>query len=473
MDKAILTRTQEQLQHLRKKGKEERAKSFPIPTLDGVVREWLRSLKEPITRFGEGPWDRRERLRKLLTEHSSPEEFIKKHSLLTEGVVHGSISDSDSSLNIAHNDFDEFWVPGSKDLLLPLRSFLYNFSNNSISKRNEKIAKNKLSSFEEEQILIEEVNSKVNKIKMAKLVSSEIFGDSPLVACEIIRGVGDILIGDSDGIINRFNPSSGQIVNSFKMDSKISCIKGNRSADLLAFSDFGGQIGIVSGVASTINFLSSNNTQRIPRIQFHPSNRLLASSSIDGSWRLWDTQIGKELQWQEGHKKGVFGIDFHRDGSIVSTGGLDGLVRLWDCRIGKCIWTTKKDTVYDVSFHPNGNFLSSSISNGTILVWDVRNLSQEIQILPASSESSIVSSMMFEGITSEEGGKNEAILITGSFDKSIKVWNTSNRMKGNGGWSPILEKKDHSGRITCTSISFNDGIICSTSIDKTLKIYSF
>lgn len=45
--------------------------SFAITTDDGEIRKHLRQLGEPITVFGEGPADRRNRLKELLSLHGS------------------------------------------------------------------------------------------------------------------------------------------------------------------------------------------------------------------------------------------------------------------------------------------------------------------------------------------------------------------------------------------------------------------
>lgn len=50
--------------------------SYAITTDDGEIRKHLRLLGEPITLFGEGPADRRNRLKELLTVHGS--ELIDK-----------------------------------------------------------------------------------------------------------------------------------------------------------------------------------------------------------------------------------------------------------------------------------------------------------------------------------------------------------------------------------------------------------
>ncbi len=42
---------------------------------------------------------------------------------------------------------------------------------------------------------------------------------------------------------------------------------------------------------------------RVNRLAFHPLGHLLATTSDDLTWRLWDVEAGKELLTQEGHSE--------------------------------------------------------------------------------------------------------------------------------------------------------------------------
>lgn len=81
-----------------------RARTLAVPTDDGQVRARLREFGEPITLFGEGPGDRRERLREIMSRNLGEDEELESSE---EGESEGEESDEER---------EEFYTEGSEEL---------------------------------------------------------------------------------------------------------------------------------------------------------------------------------------------------------------------------------------------------------------------------------------------------------------------------------------------------------------------
>lgn len=65
-------------ENLRKYETKKRARAIIVPTSIEEVKAKLRELRQPVTLFGEGPADRRERLREVIASMDLTEEELKK-----------------------------------------------------------------------------------------------------------------------------------------------------------------------------------------------------------------------------------------------------------------------------------------------------------------------------------------------------------------------------------------------------------
>ena len=84
---------------------------------------------------------------------------------------------------------------------------------------------------------------------------------------------------------------------------------------------------------SPILLTLTGHTADINAVILLPDDRRLVSSAEDGTVRVWDVRMGRELAHLEGHTAGsVNTIALSPDGEYFATGSDDGTVRLWDAR---------------------------------------------------------------------------------------------------------------------------------------------
>ena len=70
------------------------------------------------------------------------------------------------------------------------------------------------------------------------------------------------------------------------------------------------------------------------QVSFHPSGNFLASSSLDGSIKIFDLLEARPVFDLLGHEKPVTAVAFSpRNGSTIASGGKDSLVFLWQSNL--------------------------------------------------------------------------------------------------------------------------------------------
>jgi WD40 repeat protein/predicted Ser/Thr protein kinase len=158
----------------------------------------------------------------------------------------------------------------------------------------------------------------------------------------------------------------------------------------------------------------------VQKVIFSPNNRLLASSSLDHTVRLWDATAWNEVRALTGHTAAVHGISFSKDGSRLASCSDDGTLRIWSTATGRQIDALRKEGAgtVTVTFRPDDRFIVSGGWDGTITVWDpvARTVRHTLKGHTA-------------GIRPLEFLGNGPVLASGSVDGEVCFWNTDTGAK--------------------------------------------
>jgi WD40 repeat protein len=112
------------------------------------------------------------------------------------------------------------------------------------------------------------------------------------------------------------------------------------------------------------------HTGPVETVTFSPDGRMVATSSKDGTIRVWETATGKVRMIFEDNNSSA--VAFNPTKSILAV-GRDNTVRLWGLLSGKLIATLKghRQLVVRVAFSGDGKLLASGSNDATVMVWDV------------------------------------------------------------------------------------------------------
>ncbi len=107
-------------------------------------------------------------------------------------------------------------------------------------------------------------------------------------------------------------------------------------------------------------------------VSWSPERTRLATGSIDGTAKVWDSADGHELLTLRGHAGSVLFVSWSPDGTRLATGSMDGTAKVWDAADGRELLTLKghSDLVSSVAWSPDGTRLATGNADGTVKVWD-------------------------------------------------------------------------------------------------------
>ncbi|ORY04338.1 WD40 repeat-like protein [Basidiobolus meristosporus CBS 931.73] len=442
--------------------RKRRARSLAVPTDDGRVRAKLRELGEPQCLFAEGPAERRDRLRVLLSK------------------LDGADADSDRAESDSGSDSDkeeEFFTEGSTELLVARRNIAYY----SLPRAKQRLARQR-SEHETPLAQIKSARKELyTEIQGYANYSSQIGDDRPVSIGRFSPDSKILATGSWTGMVKLWNvPNCSNALNLRGHTDRVgglafhpqSTLSLSRSAVNLASGGADGNIHLWSLESETPVSSLLGHTQRVSRVGFHPSGQYLGSASFDGTWRLWNVETTQELLLQEGHSREVYAIAFQNDGALAATGGLDAIGRIWDLRTGRSAMVLEghvKD-ILGIDFSPNGYQVVTGSEDNTLKIFDLRTM-RPLYTIPAHN--SLVSDVRFFHASEAyetsrmEGTPNVSglYLASSSYDGTIKIWSADT-------WKLIKSLSGHEGKVMSVDIAADGNLIASTGFDRTFKLWA-
>ncbi|XP_006819827.2 WD repeat-containing protein 88-like [Saccoglossus kowalevskii] len=181
----------------------------------------------------------------------------------------------------------------------------------------------------------------------------------------------------------------------------------------------------------------------------------VTKEDTSGTWEHEDLAQVK-IKVMRGHKDSVTGCQFCCDDTKVLTCSNDKTCILWDIESGKPVQTYEGHARFVTSCsmkHDNTKFVSSSWDK-TVTMWDV----ETAKILWQGHHDGIVTCCKFSN--------NGKYVVSGSdLDYALNVWNAKD--------GSLIHHRTNHHKSTIASCSFspNDERVCTTSMDKTTKIW--
>jgi WD40 repeat protein len=277
-----------------------------------------------------------------------------------------------------------------------------------------------------------------------------------------------IASASEEGTVNIWDVGSGRLARSLgkNITGSLDAVAFSPDGQLIAAAGYNGEIKLWQTVSGSPAGTLEGHSRFVSSLKFSPDGQQLLSTSYDNTLRLWAIAFSQRLfLWQvvntkplhvltDIHSGWVCDAAFSPDGQKIASVGEDGTIKIWDSQQGTLLNTLKGHTemTQAIAFSRNGKLLVSSGKDKTLRVWDV-STGKSLCVLPGLSEASAI---LF--------GLNDRFWVSAHNDCNIQIWQTTDHQR-------IGRLTGHSDLVNAIALSPNGQFLVSGSADKTIKIW--
>lgn len=268
-------------------------------------------------------------------------------------------------------------------------------------------------------------------------------GHKGVVTCHAVTADGGCVIsGSEDGTLRIWDVANGEVNLIVNLASGVSSLSLSGDGRKVVFGCRDGSLGVmrfpnVDDRVCTMTFGNSaqqqQNQECWPVVAINEDGAIVASGSMDGIVRLWDGVTGLAIgRAMCGDAKSITCVAISRDGSRIVSGGNDG-VYVWD--VSRCIALAgpldDSEMANSMALSTDELRIAVGHRNGDISVYDADSYQSVRERLRGHTKS--VESITF--------GVSNSMLISGSEDCTIRLWNCRNE-----GPKPLPDGAVHESR---------------------------
>lgn len=212
------------------------------------------------------------------------------------------------------------------------------------------------------------------------------------------------------------------------------------------------------------------NSYGATAVSFAPHGNLLAAADGTGKIILWDTSTWQEIARKENaHSGTIWSLAFSPDGKSLATVGDDLKVIIWDTDLNPSVEfpVFHREPIQAVVFSPNGNQLATVALDGSAIIWDIALADKKFSFQIKASF--ITNPARMTGVIFNLDGSR---LITSATDGNIYVWDALSGSK-----EAIMKITGHDDWVygllvrPASDTDSLEGEIISAGADRTIRVW--
>ncbi|KAF9881249.1 periodic tryptophan protein 2 [Colletotrichum karsti] len=243
------------------------------------------------------------------------------------------------------------------------------------------------------------------------------------VRCATFHAESNLLVaGFSNGTFGLYEMPDFNMIHTLNISQNdIDFVTINKSGEWLAFGASKlGQLLVWEWQSESYILKQQGHFDSMNSLVYSPDGQRIVTIADDGKIKVWDVESGFCIVTFTEHTSGVTACEFSKKGNVLFTSSLDGSVRAWDLIRYRNFRTFTAPTRLSwscMAVDPSGEVVAAgSLDSFDIHIWSV----QTGQLLDQlSGHEGPVSALAFT--------PNGDSLISGSWDRTARVWSIFNR----------------------------------------------
>lgn len=231
------------------------------------------------------------------------------------------------------------------------------------------------------------------------------------------KGLHILVSGFQDGAFFLHEMPDFNLIHSLSIsDQSISTVSFNASGDWVAIGcSERGQLLVWEWQSESYVLKQQGHFNNMSCLAYSPDGQYVATGSDDSKVKVWNTLSGFCFVTFSEHTAGVTGVTFNQNGQVIISASLDGTVRAFDLSRYRNFrtFTSPRPVQFScLAVDPSGEVVcAGAMDTFEVFVWSMQT-GRLLEILAGH-----------EGpVTSLAFSTSRAMLASGSWDKTVKLW---------------------------------------------------